>query len=80
VRVYWFDDEARQGGCRVPQSWSLEYLENGQWKKAYAHGGFPVVKDGWSVVQFEPVKTTALRLVVQAKEGVSTGVHEWEVE
>ncbi len=79
AKVYWFDDEDQQGGCRVPSSWSIQYLEDGQWKNAYSHTGFKVQKDAWNEVQFEPVKTTALRLVFQGKEGVSVGVHEWEV-
>ncbi len=78
-RIYWFDDEASGGGCRVPKSFVIKYLENGEWKKCYTHDGFKVVKDGWSDVDFEPVKTTALRLEIQLQDGVSSGVHEWEV-
>ncbi len=79
ARIYWFDDEATGGGCRVPKSFVIKYLENGEWKKCYSHEGWQVVKDGWSEVQFEPVKTTALRLEIQLQDGVSAGVHEWEV-
>jgi DUF1680 family protein len=79
ARVYWFDDEATQGGCRVPKTWRILYLENGAWKPVYAAEGFKTVKDGWNEVQFEPVKTTALRLEMTFQEGVSGGVHEWEV-
>lgn len=80
ARIYWFDDEASQGGCRVPKSFVIKYLENGEWKNCYSHDGWKVVKDGWSEVEFEPVKTTALRLEFIGKEGVSLGVHEWEVK
>ncbi|MBL7828562.1 MAG: glycoside hydrolase family 127 protein [Saprospiraceae bacterium] len=80
VRVYWFDDERSGGGCRVPASWRLLYLENGEWKPVYAPGGFPVLIDAWNEVQFEPVKTTAMRLEMTFKEGVSGGVHEWEIK
>jgi uncharacterized protein len=79
ARVYWFDDEKIGGACRIPKSWKVLYLENGVWKPAYAPSGFPVVKVGWSEVQFELVKTTALRIELQVREGVSVGVHEWEV-
>ncbi len=78
-RIYWFDDESSGGGCRVPKSFVIKYLENGEWKKCYSHDGFKVVKDGWSDVDFEPVKTTALRLEILLQDGVSSGVHEWEV-
>lgn len=80
VKVYWFDDEAREGGCRIPASWRLLYLENDEWKPVYSHDKFTITKDGWDEVHFEPVKTTALRLEVQLQEGVSAGVHEWEVK
>ncbi|MCB0520721.1 MAG: glycoside hydrolase family 127 protein [Lewinellaceae bacterium] len=79
VRVYWFDDEASGGGCRIPESWRVLYLENGEWKQVYAPKGYAVTKDGWDKVQFEPVKTSALRLELVCRQGVSAGVHEWEV-
>ncbi|MEK7257635.1 MAG: beta-L-arabinofuranosidase domain-containing protein, partial [Bacteroidota bacterium] len=76
VRVYWFDDEASGGGCRVPKSWRVLSLEGEQWKPVYAPAGYRVTKDGWDEVQFEPVKTKALRVEVNLQEGVSAGVHE----
>lgn len=79
ARIYWFDDEASEGGCRIPKSFVIKYLENGEWKKCYSYDGWKVVKDGWSEVSFEPVKTTSLRLEFECQEGVSAGVHEWEV-
>jgi len=78
ARVYWFDDEATGGGCRTPKSWRVLYLENGVWKPVYAPDGYKTAKDQWNEVQFEPVKTTALRLEMTWQEGVSGGVHEWE--
>ncbi len=79
ARLFWFDDEATQGGCRVPKSWRILYLENGAWKPVYAADGYKITKDAWNEVQFEPVKTTALRLEMQWQDGVSGGVHEWEI-
>lgn len=79
ARVYFFDDEATGGGCRVPKSLVLKYLENGTWRNVYFPGGFRITKDGWTELQFEPVKTTALRLEMTFQDGVSGGVHEWEV-
>ncbi len=80
VRAYWFDDEASGGGCRIPKSWRVLFLENGEWKPVYAPDGFKISKDGWNEVQFEPVKTTALRLELICQEGVSAGLYEWEVK
>ncbi|MFN5238513.1 MAG: glycoside hydrolase family 127 protein [Bacteroidota bacterium] len=79
ARIYFFDDESAGGGCRVPAKWEIKYLENGVWRPVYVPAGYSTTKDGWTEVQFEPVKTTALRLEMTFKEGVSGGVHEWEV-
>ncbi|MGC8638802.1 MAG: glycoside hydrolase family 127 protein [Isosphaeraceae bacterium] len=78
-RVYWFDDTGR-GACRFPASWQLQYRDGDVWKPLAASGGYPVVKNGWSEVAFDPVKTTSLRLAVQLREGWAAGVHEWKVE
>ncbi|MEO1258699.1 MAG: glycoside hydrolase family 127 protein [Bacteroidota bacterium] len=86
VRIYWFDDADSEGGCRIPKSWQLLYWEEGpsetadpNWKPVGSAGGFPVVKDGWNEVHFEPVQTTKVRLEMVAQDSVSVGVHEWEV-
>jgi len=79
ARVYFFDDEATGGGCRVPKSLALKYLENGTWRPVYFPEGFKIAKDGWTELQFEPVKTRSLRLEMTFQDGVSGGVHEFEV-
>ena len=79
VRIYWFDDEATGGGCRIPKARRILYFENGDWKPVYVPEPGPVVRDGWDLIHFEPVKTAALRLEFDMQEGVSAGVHEWEV-
>lgn len=80
VRVFWLDDEASGGGCRIPQSWRVSYLEDGIWKPVQSLKAYPITKDNWNEISFTPVKTSALRLELQLKQGVSAGVHEWEVE
>lgn len=79
ARVYFFDDAATGGGCRVPKSLVLKYLENDVWRNVYFPEGFKITKDGWTELQFEPVKTRSLRLEMTFQEGVSGGVHEFEV-
>lgn len=78
-RVYWFDD-GPFGGCRIPDTWNIEYLENGEWKPVKATSAYKVTKDAWDEIQFEPVTTTALKLNVKLSEKFSTGIHEWEVK
>jgi DUF1680 family protein len=79
ARAYWFDDTGR-GECRLPASWHIEYLDQGGWKAVAATGAYPVTKDQWCAVRFAPVKTTALRLLVQLPPNFATGVHEWKVD
>lgn len=79
TEIYFFDDEDTEGGCRIPKTIDIKYLDNGKWRSVYAPEGITIVKDDWTKIQFEPVKTAALRLEMTFQEGVSGGVHEWKV-
>jgi DUF1680 family protein len=78
-KVYWFDDTGR-GACRLPSSWHIEYRDGEDWRPVVASRAYPITKDGWSEVEFAPVKTTAVRLFVQLQTGRAAGVHEWKLE
>jgi DUF1680 family protein len=78
-KVYWFDDEPF-GGCRIPDAWRIEYLSGSTWIPVTAKGEYTVAKDRWNVIEFEPVRTKALRLMVKLPEKFSAGVHEWVVK
>jgi len=78
TRVYWFDDTGR-GACRLPASWRIEYLDGQDWKPVAAAADYPVKLDAWCSVSFQPVTTTALRLIVQLQEQWAAGIHEWQV-
>ena len=82
VEVYWFDDLPNQGKCRVPQWWKLQYQdrEDMQWKEVEALSAYGTLKDGFNKLTFKPVKTDALRMVVQLQSGFSGGILEWNVE
>ena len=77
--VYWFDD-APWGGCRVPRAWRILYQDGqGQWQPVSGADGYPVEKGAPCTVNFNPVKTRALRLEVTLPEKHSAGVFEWIV-
>jgi len=78
VRVYWFDDTGR-GACRLPASWQVLYREGRDWKPVSGVESYPIALDRWCEVAFDPVKTTALRLVVRLQPEWAAGVHEWQV-
>ncbi len=76
--VYWFDDTGR-GECRLPESWHIESLDGDDWKPVVGAGAGEVAKDKWCEVRFDPVTTTALRLVVKLQPNWAAGVHEWKL-
>jgi DUF1680 family protein len=80
TEIYWFDDEANRGGVRVPASWRLLYKDGEGWKPVETADAFATAKDAWNRVTFKPVQTTALRLEVTMKPGVSAGLQEWKVK
>lgn len=80
TEVYWFEDSAIGGGCRLPRGWRVLYRDGETWKPVAAREVYTVGKDRWSRVSFEPVTTTGLRLEVELPEGFSTGIHEWKLE
>ncbi len=79
VSVYWFDDTGR-GECRIPRSWKVLYRDGSAWKPVNNLIPYPVTRDAFDRVGFEPVTTGALRLEVTFRENVSAGIQEWIVE
>lgn len=77
--VYWYDD-GPFGGCRVPASWKLYYKKDNEWIPVKNTTAYTTLKDQYNTVQFEPVKTTALKLEVQLSEENSAGMEEWSVK
>jgi len=78
AEVYWFDDTGR-GGCRVPKSWRLLWLDGNDWKQVEATSPYGVERDKLNLVTFQPVTTKAIRLEVQLQPNVSGGILEWRL-
>ncbi|MGM0489094.1 MAG: beta-L-arabinofuranosidase domain-containing protein [Planctomycetota bacterium] len=78
VSVFWFDDTG-VGQCRVPRSWSLLYRDDDTWQPVPGATQLSASADEWNSVDFEPVKTTALRLTVQLQPDFSGGILEWKI-
>ena len=78
--VYWFDDRP-WGGCRVPKAWRILYRdEQGQWVPVKNADQYPTERGSACTVNFEPVKTSALRLEVTQEDNHSAGLFEWSVK
>ena len=80
VTVYWYDD-GPWGGCRVPQSWRILYQDaQGNWNPVTGADGYPTDKGAACTVNFDPVKTKALRLEIVLPSDNSAGLFEWIVK
>ncbi|GGM44395.1 RICIN domain-containing protein [Dactylosporangium sucinum] len=80
VSVYWFDDTGF-GQCRTPQSWQVQYrTATGAWVPVSGASAYGTAVNTFNRVTFTAVTTSALRLAVQLKAGVSAGILEWRVE
>jgi hypothetical protein len=79
--VYWFDDSPGGGGCRVPESWVVKYKDSaGAWQPVMVKAPYQVHANRYDAVEFEPVKTTGLRLEAKLRPNHSGGILEWKVE
>ena len=79
-KVWWFDDQP-WGGCSVPKSWKILYKDNnGQWQDVEGADKYTTLKGQASTVDFNPIKTNAIKLEVTLPDNLSSGIFEWEVE
>ncbi len=77
-KIYWFDD-GPWGGCRIPDDYELQYLENGKWKNVSIEKADAISKDQWNSIKFKPIQTKAMRLRVKLPVEYSAGIHEWAI-
>lgn len=78
--VYWYDD-GPWGGCRVPESWRILYKDaSGKWQPVTGVDKYPTKKGVANRVQFDIVKTKALKLEIKLPADNSTGLFEWQVD
>lgn len=77
--VYWYDDQP-WGGCRVPENWNIQYRDNeNHWQNIKHADHYPTLKGQPCRVQFDPVKTKAVRINVKQPEKFSCGLFEWSI-
>ena len=80
AKVYWFDDRATGGGCRVPSSWKVLYKVGSTWSEVSALNSYGTQRDRFNQVSFDPITTNVLRIEVQLQPQFSSGILEWEVK
>lgn len=81
--LYFWDDQPG-GGVAEPTGWKLQYRHDGRWIDIAAPGGYPLGGNGQpSRVEFAPIRTDALRAVLdaapQGQGHAALGVDEWQV-
>lgn len=76
--VYWFDDTGL-GECRPPQSWWLEWDNNGHWQSVENLSEYGLKLDMFNSVTFDPITTQQVRIVVQLPDNLSSGLLEWRL-
>jgi uncharacterized protein len=79
TKVYWYDD-GPDGGCRIPDTWEILYLNGNIWTPVSSKMRYKVTKDGWDSLNFNPVKASAIKLKVKLNKDYSSGIYEWIVE
>jgi hypothetical protein len=77
VEVYWFDDRDLNGGCRVPASWRLMFLDGDTWREVQAEGAYGTSRNKLNVVRFKPVAASKWRIEAKLSPGYSAGILEW---
>lgn len=78
AEVYWFDDTGH-GGCRVPKSWEMQWLDGETWRPVTDASPYATAKHTFNRVTFDTVKTKSVRILVQLHEGMSGGILEWRL-
>ena len=81
VEAYWFDDTG-VGECRVPHAWKVFYKEGNEWRPVWPTNNAPygVEKNKYNSVEFETVKTPAVKIEIQSQKDFAGGIHELRVK
>lgn len=80
VAIYWYDDN---GGVQIPVSWSLQYKENGQWKKfpLYITDQYNTFKDQFNMVHpAETITAEAIKIAMKPQQKSAVGILEINIE
>jgi len=79
TKIYWFDDSP-DGGCRIPDSWEILYLNGNVWTPVSSKSAYTVTRNGWDSLDFNPVNASAIKIKVKLNKDYSGGIYEWIVE
>ena len=67
--------------AKLPQNWKVYYKDaTGNWQPVVSPDAYPILKGTECTVNFEPVKTSALKLEIKLPDKPSSGLFEWSVK
>ena len=76
IDVYWWDDRR---GVRLPEACRLLYWNGEDFVPVGNPSGLGVAEHQYNTTTFDEVRTTKLRLEIDANDTFSTGILEWKV-
>jgi hypothetical protein len=62
-----------------PKAWRILYQEDGQWKPVSARGAYGLAPNAMTSIEFDRVKTNALRLEATMEPNQAASIAEWQV-
>jgi DUF1680 family protein len=82
LRVYWFDDSPKGGGCRVPASWRVLVRKDNRWQpvQPLPDSSYGTKRDAWQEIRFTPVSTNMVQIEIQLQKDMSAGILELELK
>ena len=78
-RVYWLDFEHYDYTCKPPSEWKLEYKKGSKWYPVENLTSYTVNLNLYNIVEFNPVRTKAIRIKAKLNKDISSGILEWKV-
>lgn len=81
--VSWYEDASQGGGCDYPQTISYQYWNGASWQPMTPLHDYLNMIDFYgghfSIMRFQPVTTSKIRLNVTLRPGKSAGIFEWRL-
>ena len=79
VAVYWFDDQVRNGGCKVPQSWKLFYRDGQKWLPVTGVSQYGTKLNCYNKLYFDQIETDAVKVELQCYPDKSAGLQRLQI-
>ncbi|HSC28647.1 MAG TPA: DUF5695 domain-containing protein, partial [Vicinamibacterales bacterium] len=79
VEVFWASTAGGPGATSPPASWRLLYQDRREWKEVTPRTAYGVEANMFNVVEFDPVRTLAMRIEATVPPEATVGLAEWRV-